>query len=137
VNKCEADFIKKLVEQLTREKSIDRRSIGVISAYKEQVYLLRNLLGGGIDVNTVDGFQGREKPIIIVSTVRTRGIGFLRDHRRMNVAITRARELLLVVGRSENLAKVAHWKCFIEYCREEDLVRSTDLNEKPLGKRKE
>ncbi len=52
----------------------------------------------GIEINTVDAYQGREKDIIIVSTVRTDGIGFLSDYRRMNVAITRAKNYMWIVG---------------------------------------
>ena len=64
----------------------------------------------GIEVNTVDAYQGREKEIIIVSTVRTQGIGFLSDYRRMNVAITRAKSFLFVVGNSKLLCKDDHWR---------------------------
>jgi superfamily I DNA and/or RNA helicase len=56
-----------------------------------------------IEVNTVDAYQGREKDIVIISTVRSDGIGFLSDYRRMNVAITRARNFLLVVGNQKCL----------------------------------
>ena len=52
----------------------------------------------GIEVNTVDAYQGREKDIIIISTVRTEGLGFLNDLRRMNVAITRAKHFMWIVG---------------------------------------
>lgn len=58
---------------------------------------------GGIEINTVDAYQGREKDIIIVSTVRTNGIGFLHDYRRMNVAITRAKNFMWIVGNQRNL----------------------------------
>jgi superfamily I DNA and/or RNA helicase len=57
----------------------------------------------GIEINTVDAYQGREKDIIIVSTVRTAGIGFLQDCRRMNVAITRAKNFMWIVGNQHAL----------------------------------
>lgn len=67
-----------------------------------------------IEVNTVDAYQGREKDIIIISTVRTGGIGFLRDYRRMNVAITRAKHFLWVVGNKNCLQKDENWNGFVQ-----------------------
>jgi superfamily I DNA and/or RNA helicase len=64
-----------------------------------------------IEVNTVDAFQGREKDLIIISTVRTHGLGFLQDYRRMNVAITRAKYFLLIVGNSSALDNHYLWNC--------------------------
>lgn len=63
----------------------------------------------GIEINTVDAYQGREKEIIIVSTVRTEGIGFLQDYRRMNVAITRAKNFMWVVGNQRALSRNEIW----------------------------
>ena len=73
-----------------------------------------------IEVNTVDSFQGREKDIIILSTVRSHGIGFLKDVRRLNVAVTRAKEHLWVVGNSSNLSQQKEWKAYIDYCHSLD-----------------
>jgi senataxin len=74
-----------------------------------------------IDVNSVDGFQGREKDIIVLSTVRSdlgqrekRGIGFLRDARRMNVSITRARSSVFVLGHADTLAKDPLWEAALQ-----------------------
>jgi superfamily I DNA and/or RNA helicase len=73
-----------------------------------------------MEVNTVDAFQGREKDIILISCVRSNqsaslkgSLGFLVDERRMNVAITRAKHFLMVVGNSETLSKNQQWKGFI------------------------
>ncbi len=63
-----------------------------------------------IECKTVDGYQGREKDVIILSTVRTAGIGFLADYRRLNVAITRARRILVVIGHVPNLSGDPTWK---------------------------
>ena len=63
----------------------------------------------GIEINTVDAYQGREKDIIILSTVRTECIGFLADYRRMNVAITRARNFLWIVGNQNTLKNNEVW----------------------------
>lgn len=73
-----------------------------------------------VEINTVDAFQGREKDIIIFSCVRSskeRTLGFVSDYRRMNVAITRARHCLYVVGNSNTLEKDKNWTAFINYCK--------------------
>jgi senataxin len=61
-------------------------------------------------VNTVDAFQGREKDIIIISCVRTENLGFLSDYRRMNVAITRAKSFLWIVGSGRTLKRDKNWQ---------------------------
>ena len=71
-----------------------------------------------IDINTIDGFQGREKDVAIFSAVRAdrkRGIGFVADFRRMNVGITRARASMLVVGCAAALKRDKHWAALIKH----------------------
>ena len=98
-------------ELIGRQRILDERlDVGIISPYRAQVQLLRQLLRKNeffrpfrrnITINTVDGFQGQERDIIVVSLVRQNDegqIGFLRDLRRMNVAITRARMKLIILG---------------------------------------
>lgn len=69
-----------------------------------------------IEVETIDGFQGREKDVIIFSTVRAgRGIGFLKDVRRMNVALTRAKYLNIVIGRQKTLKSDSIWESYIDF----------------------
>jgi senataxin len=63
-----------------------------------------------IEVNTVDSYQGREKDVIIISTVRSHGMGFLADKRRLNVAVTRAKHFVLIVGNSCSLKNDRLWK---------------------------
>jgi ATP-dependent RNA/DNA helicase IGHMBP2 len=96
--------------------------IAVIAAYAAQARKLRDLLrverAAGVEVGTVDGFQGREKEAVIVDLVRSneRGeIGFLADTRRMNVALTRAKRFLLVVADSATLGKDQFYAHFFEY----------------------
>merc|ERR1719379_2179592 len=119
VNDEEADFVIQLfttIQALYPDEDW-RTKVAVISPYAEQVSLIkakvRELYGVAsknpcpIDVNTVDGFQGREKDVIIVSVVRAAGsgnsIGFVRDKRRMNVSMTRPRLNLWVVGHAQVL----------------------------------
>jgi predicted DNA helicase len=83
--------------------------LGIISPYEQQVNRLKTKLKDtSIEIKTVDGFQGREKEIIIISLVRsndTGNIGFLNDHRRLNVAITRARRKLIIAGHASTMQK--------------------------------
>ena len=99
--------------------------IGIISPYKSQVRHIRRALGkikhklclsgeNDIEINTVDAYQGREKDIIIISTVRSHGLGFLRDYRRMNVAITRAKHFLFIVGNKRCLSQDPNWNALIQ-----------------------
>jgi hypothetical protein len=83
-----------------------------------------------IEVRSVDGFQGREKELIIFSAVRSNRqgrVGFLKDWRRLNVAITRARSGLIVIGDSKTLRHDRHWSAFIDWCRQENVF--IDSNE--------
>jgi ATP-dependent RNA/DNA helicase IGHMBP2 len=105
-NPAEAELVAKQVEQLLAA-GVAPRDLAIISPYAAQVRLLRERLAmDELEIDTVDGFQGREKEAVILSLVRsnTRNeIGFLADVRRMNVALTRARRHLLVIGDSATL----------------------------------
>eukprot|EP01036_Dinobryon_divergens_P030769 gene30770-40065_t len=135
VNLEEVRFCCRLVECLLMEANRFQRaspgSIGIITPYSEQQQKLRSEIGrrfqcshnkGGvldIEVNTVDGFQGKEKDIIIISTVRGNdngSIGFLSDKRRMNVALTRAKLGLFVVGHAATLSQCnIIWRDFVNH----------------------
>lgn len=113
-NKEEANAVVSTVTKLLQAREAKNApSIGVIAAYKAQAVLINDLLKLEIPkveemvtVATVDGFQGGERDIILMSTVRTRSgdAGFLRDSRRINVALTRARHRRWVFGHKESLA---------------------------------
>src|SRR5262245_60184713 len=101
--------------------------IAIIAAYSAQARRLRELLraerAAGLEIGTVDGFQGREKEAVIVDLVRSneRGeIGFLANTRRMNVALTRARRFLLVVADSATLGDHPYYAAFLAYVDETD-----------------
>ena len=132
VNKTEAEltlqhleaYLTKIGKRHILEERID---IGIISPYQAQVHYLRKLLKqrafftpykGLITVNTVDGFQGQERDVIVISLVRAndRGdIGFLSDLRRMNVAITRARMKLIILGNAATLTRHPFYKQLFDY----------------------
>jgi superfamily I DNA and/or RNA helicase len=107
LNRQEAELVGRKVEQLLAA-GVASSEIAVITPYAAQVRLLRSLLGiEGLEIDTVDGFQGREKEAVVISLVRSNGkgeIGFLADTRRMNVALTRARRKLIVIGDSATIA---------------------------------
>ena len=117
-NVKEAELILKKAEQLI-EAGVKPDEIAIIAPYAAQVRLLRRKSTyNAIEVGTVDGFQGREKECVLISTVRSNPegeIGFLGDARRMNVAITRARRKLIVVGDSATLGNNPFFKSLLDY----------------------
>ena len=119
------------IEEVGPERILeDRIDFGLISPYKAQVYYLRSLLKRTaalkafrplFTVHTVDGFQGQERDVIILSLVRANAegqIGFLRDLRRMNVAMTRARMKLIILGDADTLTRHPFYKALYEYVAE-------------------
>ncbi|KAI5167523.1 hypothetical protein NEIRO03_2303, partial [Nematocida sp. AWRm78] len=96
-------------------------TVGIISPYKGQVSRLKKYIRD-IDIATVDGFQGQEKDCIIISTVRSKRIGFLSDIRRMNVALTRARYTVIIVGSMSLLQQDPTWRSLIKYVNENNFV---------------
>jgi ATP-dependent RNA/DNA helicase IGHMBP2 len=102
--------------------------IAVISPYAAQVRWLRERTPDpAIEIDTVDGFQGREKEAIVISLVRSNRegeIGFLADTRRMNVALTRARRKLIVIGDSATLGGHSFYAALLDYFQEIDGYRT-------------
>jgi ATP-dependent RNA/DNA helicase IGHMBP2 len=117
-NPREADLVARKVRELLKS-GVRSEDIAVISPYAGQVRLLKDRLPDAeLEIDTVDGFQGREKEAVVISLVRSNpngDIGFLADVRRMNVALTRARRMLFVVGDSATLAADPFYKRLIEY----------------------
>jgi len=117
-NPLEAELVVKKVNALI-EAGISPNMIAVISPYSAQVRLLREMLGDSeIEIDSVDGFQGREKEAVIVSLVRSNRegeVGFLADTRRMNVALTRARRKLIVIGDSATITSHGFYQRMVQY----------------------
>lgn len=123
------DYFTKIGKHRILEERID---VGIISPYRGQVHLLRQLMRHDafwkpyrslISINTVDGFQGQERDVIVISMVRSNDegqVGFLRDLRRMNVAITRARMKLLLIGHKATLCKHPFYRRLAERVGESD-----------------
>ena len=146
LNKREAELLVLLLQQyieyISAERVLDERiDFGVISPYKAQVQYLRKLVKSNpffrpfrklITIHTVDGFQGQERDVIIISLVRANEngqIGFLQDLRRMNVAITRAKMKLMILGNAETLTRHRFYKRLYEYVTEAGKVIRLDDNE--------
>lgn len=132
INKAEAELsisqLKAYITKIGRERFLDERiDVGLISPYKAQVQYLRQLLRKdssfkpyrpAITINTVDGFQGQERDIILISLVRANEegqIGFLNDLRRMNVAMTRARMKLIILGDASTLTRHLFYRKLYAY----------------------
>ena len=117
-NPQEAELLLQKAEQLIKA-GVKPTEIAIIAPYAAQVRLLRrNSSYKAIEIDTVDGFQGREKECVLISTVRSNPegeIGFLGDARRMNVAITRARRKLIVIGDSATLGVSPFFKSLLDY----------------------
>ncbi len=132
INRAEAEltlhtlelYFQKIGKQRILDESID---VGIISPYRAQVQLLRKMIRAReffrpyrhmISVNTVDGFQGQERDVVLISLVRSNeggDIGFLRDLRRMNVAITRARMKLIILGSGQTMTSHPFYGRLHEY----------------------
>lgn len=125
-NRGEANLVNKLVNRYI-ELGIEPNNIGVITPYDDQVDLLKQkITSKEIEINSVDGFQGREKEIIILSFVRSNRsneLGFLTDYRRLNVSITRARRKLVLIGDSKTLATDNVYRMFFDYLRKNGVVK--------------
>ena len=122
INQSEAD-IATSIAKFYLETGIDPKDIGIISPYADQVNLIKDKIP--VEVKSVDGFQGREKEIIIISTVRSNengNIGFLKDLRRLNVAITRAKRKLIVIGNKNTLKRNSTYSKLIKFCAKNDLL---------------
>ena len=124
---------------LQKDETSFQGSIGIVTPYSGQVALIKSMMAKDaylrglmtsfpheIEVKSVDAYQGRERDLIIFSTVRSNrqgNVGFLSDWRRMNVAITRARSGLLVVGDADTLKDGdRHWNAFVQWCEQMDCL---------------
>ncbi|MCO5595602.1 hypothetical protein L7F22_049647 [Adiantum nelumboides] len=133
-NHVEATQVVKVLQQLKSGDDIRGwEDIGVIAPYRAQVRLLMDMLFSkskdgyeSLEVKTVDGFQGREKEVIVFCTVRanSRGeLGFVSDPRRMNVALTRAKRGLVVIGNSQTLACDTNWGNWLDQIKKQKLYQ--------------
>lgn len=148
-------YLQKLLQSQGRRgcPTISPKEIGIISPYRKQVEKIRLAITskdpvlralpdiGQLKVGSVEEFQGQERRVILISTVRscseylqldqTFRLGFLKNPKRLNVALTRAKALLIVVGNAAVLSKDPHWHRFLRYCRDEGAYRGYPYEEEP------
>ena len=123
INENEAKLSVRVVKDYLK-KGINEDEIGIISPYADQVKLIQDMCD--VEVKSVDGFQGREKEVIIISTVRSNAngnIGFLKDLRRLNVAITRAKRKLIIIGNCNTLESDETYTRLIDFAKSKNLIK--------------
>ncbi|XP_028393069.1 probable helicase senataxin isoform X2 [Dendronephthya gigantea] len=138
-NPVESGLVVEICSMLQRE--VSENHFGIITPYRAQVNLIRNRLAQSglknVEVDTVDGFQGREKDFVIMSCVRAgkdphRGIGFLADRTRLNVALTRAKYSLIILLNVNSLETNTDWRACIDDARKRgvlfDVISTKDLS---------
>lgn len=123
------EYVGRLIGRRFKNSIVCQKDIGIVTPFSEQRQKIHNALKAlkydDIDVGTVELFQGQEKDIIILSTVRSKTfyhdnrhhIGFLSNPKRFNVALTRAKALLIVIGNPTILQTDKHWCYFLKFCR--------------------
>ncbi|KAI3923183.1 hypothetical protein MKW92_019016 [Papaver armeniacum] len=145
-NRIEASKVIQIIKKLTESSNLKETDIGVITPYRQQVAKLKKVLEAldisGIKVGSVEQFQGQEKEVIIISTVRStvkhnefdkvHYLGFLSNPRRFNVAVTRAKSLLIIVGNPHIICK-SPTAVALRYCFDNDSYQGCDLPENQNG----
>uniref|UniRef100_A0A7E4ZZ28 RNA helicase n=1 Tax=Panagrellus redivivus TaxID=6233 RepID=A0A7E4ZZ28_PANRE len=119
-NEAEANAVVFYIESLLRSRRVKAHEIGVVSPYTAQTQLIRHLLGPSseVTVDTVEKFQGSERRVIIMTAVRNgTALGFMEDRQRLNTALSRAQQLLIVIGHGRSLEALPDWFKFIDYCK--------------------
>lgn len=123
INQGELDSVNVIIEQ----QNLNPKKVAFISPYAGQVQLAKEQLPKEIRISTIDSFQGQEGDTIIISLVRSNPdaiIGFLKDYRRMNVALTRAKEQLIIIGDSSTIGQDTFYAGFLTYLEEIGAYRS-------------
>jgi ATP-dependent RNA/DNA helicase IGHMBP2 len=116
-----------IVQKIITTELLNPLKTAIISPYAGQVTAAKEILPTQFRISTIDSFQGQEKEIVIVSLVRSNDngdIGFLKDYRRFNVAITRAKEQLFVIGDSSTVGADAFYTAFLTYIEKHGNYRS-------------
>uniref|UniRef100_A0A1B0B4E4 DNA2/NAM7 helicase-like C-terminal domain-containing protein n=1 Tax=Glossina palpalis gambiensis TaxID=67801 RepID=A0A1B0B4E4_9MUSC len=131
------DYVKDFLYYGINGEPVNEADIGIISPYKKQYQCIQEQLNlrkwFKIETGAVESFQGREKPIIIVSFVRSRmeSLGFLKNPRRLNVTISRAKSLLILIGNAETLSMNEDFAHIIDMCRRHGSFRGEEFKKNP------
>ncbi|EDO29954.1 predicted protein, partial [Nematostella vectensis] len=133
-NEEEAKFVVFMIDRLL-EAGVEPAQIGVITLYKSQLRTITTHLAASkltvvcLQISTVDAFQGGEKDVVLLSCVRTKRVGFIDCDRRTNVALTRAKRHLLIIGSLRMLSSNAVWGNVIQHCRGKSTRNSNTYSE--------
>ncbi|XP_068619014.1 putative helicase mov-10-B.1 isoform X2 [Battus philenor] len=129
-NKDEFEIVKQYVTKLLSKYHVEEKDLAIIAPYNAQVAVIKDWIckcALQVDVNTVDAFQGQEKRVIIITTVRGQGesrnnlgLGFVKDVKRFNVALTRAKAKVIVIGNPICLKKSTLWNKYMTLCQDLD-----------------
>ena len=146
-NPGEADIVVDIIKQLVATSECPVTNIGVITPYTGQVKCIKDKLDMKVEVNSIDGFQGKEKEIIVFSTVRNTAsseLAFIKDHHRINVLLTRAKRGLIGVGNQNTLSMSDVWDKWTKMYKASDILsgsydteqksKEDSVREKPLDK---
>ncbi|KAJ6305750.1 hypothetical protein OIU78_021144 [Salix suchowensis] len=143
-NRIEASKVVEIINKLRASADLDEADIGVITPYRQQVLKIKKVLENWelseVKVGSVEQFQGQEREVIIVSTVRstikhndfdkTYCLGFLSNPKRFNVAITRARSLLIIVGNPHIVSQDPYWEKLLWFCADNNSYKGCPLPER-------
>ncbi|KAM3962459.1 putative helicase mov-10-B.1 [Aphomia sociella] len=143
-NEIELDMLKRYATALVEEHNVLEEEIGIIAPYIRQVYKIKTWLNekyNKIEVGTVEAFQGKEKRVILVSTVRANSklldydakynLGFLVDENRFNVALTRAKAKLIIIGNPVCLTRDLKWRMYMDLCTNYETYHGTSTQQLP------
>ena len=146
-NKSEALLVLQLYRTLDRETDglVAKSRVAIIAPYSQQVSLLHRIFSerygttyqSRVEISSVDGFQGREANIVIFSCVRAgagKGIGFLSDVQRMNVALTRAKHFLFVIARKKSIMVNPYWRKLVGYAKSKNAIIQVPIIQKQHSK---
>ncbi|EDW18602.2 uncharacterized protein Dmoj_GI11996 [Drosophila mojavensis] len=122
-NDEEARFVAKLLLEMDKLMPVKHFHYGLISPYSSHCYTLSQLIPSHMKITpqTVDAFQGQERDVIILSNARTRGVGFLTNYQRLNVAITRPTRCLIICGNFDDLQSVNIWRHLLDDARKRNV----------------
>ncbi|KAF8392378.1 hypothetical protein HHK36_022720 [Tetracentron sinense] len=143
-NRIEASKVVQIIKKLSASANLSEADIGIITPYRQQVLKLKKALETfdmlDVKVGSVEQFQGQERQVIIISTVRstikhnefdkTYCLGFLSNPRRFNVAVTRARSLLIIVGNPHIISKDTYWEKLLWHCADNNSYQGCPLPER-------
>ncbi|XP_034480977.1 uncharacterized protein LOC117786729 [Drosophila innubila] len=133
-NDEEARFVAKLLMELDKHMPASKFRYGLITPYSNQCHILSQMIPSHMSItpHTVDAYQGQQRDVIILSNARTRGVGFLTNYQRLNVAITRPRRCLIICGNFDDLKAVDMWRHLLDDARKRQIyfdLKRSDVNE--------